>query len=150
MAQVGLVKHNVNIYLRRMFDRLSTQVYIFRRLDDGRMQNFELEPTPHGPILKATEFKPSSEYMSLDDLEIKPFVIMDEPTLREFISAMVRLGDEEGLPRPSEDHLKGKLEATEKHLEDMRVIALGPLSVKYKEPGMSGLKLKDIIRANEG
>jgi hypothetical protein len=53
----------------------------------------------------------------------------DEPTLRiprehgkEFFESMAKVADERGFPSPSEENVKGLLEATERHLEDMRTL----------------------------
>jgi hypothetical protein len=52
--------------------------------------------------------------------DMKCFLSCDEVMLRELFMAFTKYADEQGIPRPSEDHLKGKLEATEKHLQDLQ------------------------------
>lgn len=52
--------------------------------------------------------------------EIKPFFSVPLYMTNELISLFVARGAEMNLRTENENHLKGKLEATEKHLEDMR------------------------------
>lgn len=51
---------------------------------------------------------------------IKPAFVIEEQELRELIEAFVVAGADRGIDNPTESKIAGKLEATEKHLEDMR------------------------------
>lgn len=121
MAGIGRVEHNFHIQARRMFDRMAVQLYLYQKLEDGRIRVLEMEQTDHGPYLKSTDIGHPEPIVVLDSAsKFKPFLVIDEPMFRELLSAMTRLADEEGVPRPSEDHLKGKLEATQAHLQDVQ------------------------------
>lgn len=52
--------------------------------------------------------------------EIFPLLEMGDYTAKEFIKAVVDYASNEGIKTENENLLKGKLEATEKHLEDLR------------------------------
>lgn len=52
---------------------------------------------------------------------IEPLIEMPEQMADEFIKAVVDYASEAGIKTENENLLKGKLQATEKHLEDMRL-----------------------------
>lgn len=118
----ALVRHDYHIHARRMYDRMGVQLYLWRRLEDGRMHVCTIEKQDDGtPYVMVRDVGKLDGAVLLDSIpDLKPFMVVDEPFYRELLSAMMRLGDEECIPRPSEDHLKGKLEATQKHLEDVQ------------------------------
>lgn len=55
-------------------------------------------------------------------LDVKPAFIMEEQEIRELLKAFIEYAKEEGFKTPDESHTKGKLEATESHLKDMRTL----------------------------
>lgn len=59
-------------------------------------------------------------YKRGEPVEIPTFIIDDEMELRGIIAAFQEAGKALGVEMPTESHSAGKLEATEKHLEDMR------------------------------
>lgn len=123
MASIGkgIVAHDFHIHARRLYDRLGVQLYLYQKRGDGRLGICEIEHTERGPYIKQTIIDHPNEGMILDEASgFKPFLVIDEPLYRELLSAMMRLGDEENIPRPSEDHMRGKLDATEKHLLDVQ------------------------------
>lgn len=61
---------------------------------------------------------------SYDD--IKPAFTIDERTLRDLIAAFAELAQSRGIENKSETFTKGKLEATERHLADMRQLVFKP------------------------
>lgn len=56
------------------------------------------------------------------DQDIKPAFLVPEMVLRDIISAFVEHARDHGFRNASESHDKGRLIATEKHLEDMRTL----------------------------
>ena len=54
--------------------------------------------------------------------DVKPMMIVDELFIRDLINAFVSYAREEGFKSADESHTKGKLEATESHLKDMRTL----------------------------
>lgn len=52
--------------------------------------------------------------------DVKPAFTIDERDLREVLAAFTEAAKYENIPDRTETYLKGKLEATEGHLEDMR------------------------------
>lgn len=54
-------------------------------------------------------------------MPISPLLTMKESMANAFIKAIADYASNEGLNTENENLLKGKLEATEKHLEDMRL-----------------------------
>lgn len=59
-----------------------------------------------------------------DDVEVKPFIILPMDMGESFIKLMVNVAKDENLQIGDENLLKGKLEATQKHLDDMREITM--------------------------
>lgn len=55
-------------------------------------------------------------------LTIKPAMTLDESMTRELIQAFMLTGQKVGIDIESESKAKGKLEATERHLGDLRAL----------------------------
>ncbi len=55
-------------------------------------------------------------------VNVKPLLTLPEMEAREFIAAMADVARDEGIEVKSETFVKGKLEATESHLKDMRTL----------------------------
>lgn len=133
-----IVKHSMEIHVRPMWDRGANQLYLWQREDNGDLSVFTIETTEFGAQLigrRIERDKLQGGAVAIDSIpELKPFLTLAVDTYREVLSAMMRLGESENVPRPSEDHLKGKLEATQEHLEDMRTIVFKTLSRGLTEP----------------
>lgn len=97
---------------------LVAKVYIWRRVGD---QVNYLNNDEKGLI--ATSVKYSDGF----DLDIKPFMIGQLPTIMAIVRGFLAYANSEGLKSGDETFAKGKLEATEKHLEDMRKIVFEPI-----------------------
>ena len=73
----------------------------------------------------------------------KPFMVMMEQHYRDFCAAFVRQAEEMGIQKGGDTYTKGKLEATEAHLADMRTLVFEPQEqIITGEP----MKIKPITR----
>lgn len=54
--------------------------------------------------------------------DVKPFMKLPEDQTRELIQGFLDVARDEGMKPHNESHTEGKLEATSKHLEDMRTL----------------------------
>lgn len=103
------------VRIRRPIDRLGGEVYICRHNNAARetqMLNVGKDGTLTAYPVKAGEA-----------IVAPTFSINDEHELRGIMQAFSEAADELGVKRPDDSHNAGKLEATEKHLEDMRKFA---------------------------
>lgn len=57
---------------------------------------------------------------------IKPFMIIDDMTLADLVTAFVEYAKRHQIGQESESSAKGKLEAMKAHLEDMRTLVFHP------------------------
>ena len=64
--------------------------------------------------------------------EVKPFIKLSSHMARHIFKAMADYTSKEGVKTVDENLLKGKMEATEKHLEDMREFSRELLNVVIK------------------
>lgn len=132
---------NLELWVHRQPHRFSSDVFLIRRMEGSRLEVITIDEKsrgPHGePVLNGT-IVVSHEAMLTS--ELKPFLTLSEPFLREFFIAAMKYADENGIPRPSEDHMKGKLEATERHLEDVRKLLFQP---KHAETMLFRAKLME-------
>lgn len=103
----------MKIYVNRKAGTLLSEVVV---IADGRTRYDSFFTVEKGEVV-ATQFERNG---SVPD--IKPFCILQEPDLRELIKAFVDYAREDGMKMPDESHTKGKLEATENHLKDMRTL----------------------------
>lgn len=108
----------MKIYIRRVPASLANEIYFVnepsRDFKKGDIIQF-LNVKENGEVI-VTEKK--HEYGMI--LDMKPTMILLESETRELIAAFVEHARQEGLKFNTESKAEGKLEATEKHLEDMR------------------------------
>ena len=89
---------NTSFYLR--IDKGDRKTIIGQK--DGMLCEFTIDPT------------------SITPPEIKPLLIFNNQMAKDFIKSVVDYASKNGVVTENENLLKGKLLATEKHLEDMR------------------------------
>lgn len=125
-----LVNKNFHLWTRRKMDRMACEVYLIERLEDGSIRNYTLEQNDaFGNVFKVETTTPRADgAVLIDSLGWKPLFTMDEQMLFSLAAAMAKFCDEEGIPRPSEDHMRGKLEAVQEHLADMRKLLFNPMT----------------------
>lgn len=58
--------------------------------------------------------------LMLDESKLKPFLFLPYQMQDDFIKAVLLYANDKGISTQSESELKGKLSATEKHLDDLR------------------------------
>ncbi len=92
---------------------LQTEIYIWRHRGDV-IEFFE--KIEHGDVMIKTI--PQNE----GSAAVKPLMILRDDTAADVVRAFISYGNEKGIKNNSETFAIGKLEATEKHLEDMRTL----------------------------
>lgn len=106
----------MNIYINRKLGTLLNEIFVFGGDDSCQIRTFL---TVKDGQLQATRF--TYEDSMATDI-VKPMFTVQEGDLGEMIEAFMQLGSQRGIEKPSEAKNAGKLEATEKHLEDMRTL----------------------------
>ena len=109
----------MKIYIRQIPTTIMNEIYFvhqpkndFKRGDIIVFFNINL----NGEVIAK---KQVHEY-GLDLKDIKPTMILPEQETRELISAFVDYARKQGLKFDDENKVEGKLEATERHLFDLR------------------------------
>ena len=108
----------MKIYIREIPGSMNNEIFFVERPEDLKK----------GDIMRFINFKENGEAMQVDQAHeygmnidgIKPTMILTENQTRELLTAFSILAKEKGFEYDNESKAKGKLEATEKHLEDMR------------------------------
>lgn len=104
------------VYIQENFQKMTNNVFLFKReqgVDHFVKGNGTVQAVERGEVAK------------LDELV---FAEMSDDQLRAFASAL----SERGIKPDHVSVAEGKLEATQKHLEDMRLIALAPYQENKK------------------
>lgn len=117
--------HPWEVHIRRQPERLGGEVIIFRRREGEGIEvlSFKEDGTATGKTYQRRGEK------------IPPTMIFfEEMELRQVIQAFMQAGREFGMPVPDETFAKGKLEAMDLHLQDMRKIVF--------EPQISGVEIR--------
>lgn len=94
--------------------RIANAIYLSRSREFGVREFLKSDDT----IITVKNGEPS------DNIE---FAYLDDDQLRALMVAL----DNHGVKRPDAGFTEGKLEATEKHLEDMRTFAMGSLAAPF-------------------
>lgn len=106
------------IYLQPVFGSIDTEVFVICEPgpNQGDVGSY-LQFTNNGIALTklVREREGSSDY-------VKPAFRVPENILREILTAFAEAAQDRGIEKRSESFVKGKLDATEKHLEDMRTL----------------------------
>lgn len=105
----------MKIFIRQHPDTLNEDLFLFER-SDGFVTFYNIDPAGNGLLLTTKKHNEGQ----VD--EAKPFVTMPDYQMRDFVRAMIGYAREQGFKGADESFAKGKLEATEKHLEDMRLL----------------------------
>ena len=108
----------MKIYIRERLGTLENEIFLVERPHDLKK----------GDILRFINFKENGEAIQTEKIheygmamsEMKPSFILNEMQTRELIMAFSEIAKTRGFEYDSESKAKGKLEATERHLEDMR------------------------------
>lgn len=106
----------MKINLVRRPESLAVEVYLYERSQDYRTVT-SFNAKENGEVVVTTK---QVELGAVSD--VKPLMILQEQDARAFIQAVVEYAREEGFKTADESHTKGKLEATENHLKDMRTL----------------------------
>lgn len=96
-------------------DTFTASVYIYRKTATHIQV---LRFTEHGPKIESTERK-EEEYP-----DIAPSFKANYDDVMGMVRGFIAFGREQGFKVADDSFNKGKLEATERHLEDMRLLAL--------------------------
>ena len=112
------------------------KIFIEKRYQDGQTYIWLREERPseiinisyNGENLTLTSMK----YDEQAPKEVKPFIKLSSHMARHIFKAMADYTSKEGIKTTDENLLKGKMEATEKHLEDMREFSRELLNVVIK------------------
>lgn len=120
------------IYIDKMRTSNSIQIWVIRHEENGdvfiNIKDDELFETKVAPgELRA---------------ELKPFLELPWRFGHELLMAISNFNSQNGLITENENLLKGKLQATELHLTDMRDIAKTILKI-FTEPNITQFKLND-------
>lgn len=103
----------LKIHINRVPGSLNNEIFIF---DEQKSVTTGFVFREDGECIATTQvYKPGEAWI------IKPAMRIPEQMTRDLIQAFVEYAKERNYP-VSEDATKGKLEATEKHLEDMRTL----------------------------
>jgi hypothetical protein len=107
----------MKIYIRPVINTLNDEVFIItspgpRSGDVGSYITFDLE----GKAILTTIVRDGSDH------DVKPAFILPTNTVRELVTAFSDYAKSQGIESDSESKAKGKLEATERHLTDLRTL----------------------------
>ena len=109
------------IYIRPIPGSLMNEIFITEKYGDpsngGHISIFNFKENGEGV---ATEAK--SNHGEIRSEDMKPTMILPEQETRDLIRAFSELASERGFEPDSESKAKGKLEATERHLADLRTL----------------------------
>lgn len=100
-------------------------VFVYRRLPEGQIQFLsiaELPKTPEGGML----YKWSDSFSQFEARNPPPVLQIPYDWAPQFAKAFV----DEGFEMPAESFLKGQVDATQKHLEDMRRLVFKSAEVR--------------------
>lgn len=108
----------MKIYIREIPNTIKNEIFFVERPNDLKK----------GDVIRFINFKETGEAIQTEKVhdygvatdEIKPSLILDEMQTRELIMAFSEIAKNRGFEYDSESKAKGKLEATERHLEDLR------------------------------
>ena len=108
----------MKIYIRQVPMTLSNEIFFVERPNDLK----------RGDIIRFINFNKNGEASQIEKVHeygvniesTKPTMILTEEQTREMIAAFSEIAKTRGFEYDSESKAKGKLEATERHLEDMR------------------------------
>lgn len=85
---------------------------------NGKSYALELDQTTDGILsVKRVELTEQGSY--------KPLLVLTSELAAELLPAIQKALDQAKVPKPSESRLEGRLEATERHLDDMRKLVFG-------------------------
>jgi len=101
----------MEIFIERHFETNKTK--IFAREERGGVDVFY--SYSDGKLIEQEIIRPNSEIVN-----IKPLLELPDNMVHSVISAFTNEGHKLNIRTENENHLKGKLEATETHLSDMR------------------------------
>jgi len=101
----------MKLFVETNWETRATRFYL--QDDEGRLKT--LIGIKDGLLIKQ-ELSP----LNPTNVPIYPLLEMGDYMAKEFIKAIVDYASGEGIKTENENLLKGKLEATEKHLEDLR------------------------------
>jgi uncharacterized protein YlbG (UPF0298 family) len=109
-------KRGINIFLNQNYG--SMEVEVFGTIQRGSPDNIYVLGYDGEKII---EQKVTAE--NEHTFKFIPLLRVNMFLFDSLLQAFTSFADQKGLPKPQEDHMKGKLEATEKHLEDMRKLS---------------------------
>ena len=110
----GEIKRNMmKVFLRRQPDTFNVEVYLVDHITRDTIIFYHFKED--GGIILTEE-----KYEAGESLNKKPTIVMPEAEVRDLLRAFTVAAKEELGISESESYVSGKLEATDKHLEDMR------------------------------
>lgn len=98
--------------------RIDEEIFVYEIIDRERVRYLNF----HAGQLTWTEafIGPGEAWAA------KPLFTMERSVAKELISAFIKSAKQTGIPMPTEDRMLGELEATKKHLEDLRNLVFKP------------------------
>ena len=118
----------IQIQTNRQPGRTTVEVFVYDR--HGRDSITFFTPGEDGMVIGHTE---KIDFGAVPSNQ-KPFMIMIEEHYRDFCAAFMEQAKTMGIQSPTETYTKGKLEATEAHLADMRTLVFAPQEIITGEP----------------
>ena len=111
----------MEIFIERRYDKNNVEVFI---KEEKGSNNYFIHY--NGTKIEEQNFDRSDNSVK----DIKPFIIIPMQYFPSLISAFVEHANKMGIRTENENHLKGKLEATESHLKDLQLISKKLLKIK--------------------
>jgi len=103
----------LEVFVQNKYDNGSVEIWVHQNMKDG----------PYNMSLNGTDIemrKIDNEYLTPG---LKPFIVLPHSIARHLLKELAIQLNNFGIKPENESRTEGKLEATEKHLEDMREIA---------------------------
>lgn len=121
----------IQIHIERLPGTLAAKLYVYERSNDGTITSYS------GDSARTTRPE-EGEFPA-----IEAFATLQEGHMRELVHAFIEYARKEGMKGGEESHAVGKLEATERHLEDMRKLVFEPRKkfVITTDASLSGMEL---------
>ena len=117
----------IQVSTNRQPGRTTVEVFLYEIHGDSITF---FSPAEDGMVLGTTE---RMEYGAVTKNQ-KPFMVLMEQHYRDFCAAFVEQAKSMGVESTSDTYTKGKLEATEAHLADMRTLVFEPQQIITGEP----------------
>lgn len=113
----------MKIYIQKPFTSSGDFKYSIYLIDDEDSQTHRAQITYDS----ATELLTRTVLNPNEHVQVKPFLVIPEFIFNDFAKAILNYASDNNIKTENENLLVGKMDATEKHLEDMRKIVFKDL-----------------------